>query len=216
MANHYPNLNSDRALIWRIVHLENLAWILQHGLHCMNSTVRDPHFVTIGNSELIGRRSTRVVPIAPGGCLSDYVPFYFTPFSPMMYNIYTGRGGVPKRLNQDICILVSSVHRIREVGLEFVFTDRHAYTAMAQYYNQIDDLFHIDWPLLQARNFARNADDPEQIERYQAETLVHQSVPVHCLLGVVCYTEAIKVQLDTQIRAQGLQLAVHVMPQWYF
>jgi hypothetical protein len=87
---------------------------------------------------------------------------------------------------------------------------------MAQYYNQIDELFHIDWPLLQARNFARNAEDPEQIERYQAETLVHQSVPVQGLLGVVCYTKAIKAQLDTQIRAQGLQLAVHVMPQWYF
>lgn len=216
MANHYPNLNPERALIWRIVHRENLAWILQHGLHCKNSPARDPNFVTIGNTELIDKRSTRAVPITPGGCLSDYVPFYFTPFSPMMYNIYTGRGGVAQRANQDICILVSSVHRIREVGLGFVFTDRHAYTAMAQYYNQIDALSHIDWPLLQARNFARSADDPEQIERYQAETLVHQHVPVTGLLGVVCYTDAIKTQLDSQIQVQGLQLAVHVMPQWYF
>lgn len=216
MVNHYPNLNPTRALIWRIVHRENLNWILHHGLHCRSSPVRDPHFVTIGNTELIDRRSTRPVPIAPGGYLSDYIPFYFTPFSPMMYNIYTGRGGVPKRPNQDICILVSSIHRILELGLRFVFTDRHAYTAMAQYYSQIDQLSQVDWPLLQARNFSRNPDDPEQIERYQAETLVHQHVPVHGLLGVVCYTDHIKAQLDAQIQAKGLQLAVHVMPQWYF
>jgi hypothetical protein len=38
--------------------------------------------------------------------LADYVPFYFTPFSPMMLNINTGRGAVPRRPNSEICILV--------------------------------------------------------------------------------------------------------------
>jgi hypothetical protein len=34
MVNHYPNLNPEKALIWRIVHRDNLPWILDNGLHC--------------------------------------------------------------------------------------------------------------------------------------------------------------------------------------
>jgi len=81
------NLNSDKALIFRIVHRDNLPWILDHGLRAKNGGKLDPNFRNIGNPDLIDKRSRRVVPIPPGGTLSDYVPFYFTPFSIMMYNI---------------------------------------------------------------------------------------------------------------------------------
>jgi hypothetical protein len=216
LANRYPNLNADKALIWRIVHRDNLPWILANGLCCKNSALQDPGYVAIGNVDLIDKRSHRVVPVTPGGVLSDYVPFYFTPFSPMLYNIHTGRGAVPRRANEEICILVSSVHRLRELGLGVVFTDRHAYPRLARYFNDPVHLAEIDWPLLQARNFSRNPDDPEQIERYQAETLVHQQVPVAGLLGIICYTQVVKAGLDAQIAVLGLTLEVHVMPQWYF
>jgi hypothetical protein len=33
MANHYPNLNPQKALIWRIVHRDNLPWILDNRWH---------------------------------------------------------------------------------------------------------------------------------------------------------------------------------------
>ena len=216
MANHYPNLNPEKALIWRIVHRNNLLWILDNGLHCKNSPVQDPKYMAIGNAELIDRRSHRLVPVAPGGALSDYVPFYFTPFSPMMYNIHTGRGEVAQRNNEDICILVSNLHRVQQLGLSFAFTDRHAYPPLSRYFNSIHSLNEIDWPLLQARNFKRNPDDPEQIERYQAEALVHKHLPVAGLVGIICYTNAVKNTLDQHIHAKGLNLDVRVMPQWYF
>lgn len=216
MANHYPNLNPKKALIWRIVHRDNLSWILSNGLHCKNSVVQDPGYVVIGNTDLIDRRSHRTVPVVPGGVLSDYVPFYFTPFSPMLYNIYTGRGEVPRRANEEICMLVSSIHKVSALRLDFVFTDRHAYPPLARYFNDTARLNEIDWPLLQARNFKRNPDDPEQIERYQAEALVHRHVPMSGLIGIICYTNAVKADLDAQILAHGLQLDVRIMPQWYF
>lgn len=37
MANHYPSLNQEKALIWRIIHRDNLRWILDNGLHCANA-----------------------------------------------------------------------------------------------------------------------------------------------------------------------------------
>ena len=126
MANQYSNLNAQKALIWRIVHRDNLPWILDNGVHCRNSATQAPNYVNIGNEELIDKRAHRVVPVGPGGTLSDYVPFYFTPFSPMMYNIKTGYGGIRKRSNEEIIILVSSLHRVHQMGVRFVFTDRHA------------------------------------------------------------------------------------------
>lgn len=216
MANHYPKLNPERALIWRIVHRDNLPWILDNGLHCANSPTQAPNYVAIGNADLIDRRKHRKVPIAPGGTLADYVPFYFTPFSPMMYNIYTGRGEVPKRSNEEICILVSSLPRLKAKGVQFVFTDRHAYPVLARYFNKIEHLSEIDWPLLQARNFMRNPDDPEQIERYQAEALVHGHLPIEALVGVVCYTDAVKVMLEKQVKSRGLVLDVKTIRGWYF
>ena len=101
------NLNPEKALIFRIVHVANVPWILEHGgLHCRNSPEQDPDYVNIGSVELIEKRSRRVVPIPPGGTLSDYVPFYFTPFSMMMYKIKTGHGGITQRKNRDIVIFV--------------------------------------------------------------------------------------------------------------
>ena len=216
MPNHYPNLNPEKALIWRITHRKNLPWILANGLHAGNSGPRSPGWVTIGNEDLISRRAHRKVPLPPGGVLNDYVPFYFTPFSPMMYNIHTGRGGVARVANPDIVILVSSLHRVVELGLPFVFTDRHAYPVTANYYRDLEDLTAIDWPLLQTRNFQRDPDDPEKVERYQAEALIHGQMPIEALLGVVCYTSEIQRELQEQAERLGAELAIRCLSAWYF
>src|SRR5258708_7449595 len=117
-------LTRDNALIFRIVHRDNVPWILDHGLHCKNSNARDLNYVDIGNLDLISRRAAHPVALDPGGTLSDYVPFYFTPFSPMMYNIKTGWGDIRKRENEEIVILASSLHVLGKTAVRFLFTDR--------------------------------------------------------------------------------------------
>lgn len=216
MANHYPSLNPDKALIWRIVHRDNLPWILDCGLHCGNSNARAPNWVSIGNPELIDKRATHPVPLPPGGFLNDYVPFYFTPFSVMMKNIHSGRSGIKHRPNEEIVILVSSLHRVDQLGLPYLFTDSHAYYRWANFYRDLADLDKIDWPLLQQRNFKRNPDDPAQFERYQAEALIHQHLPINALLGIVCYTEQLKSNIEQQVQARGLALQVYARTEWYF
>lgn len=213
---HYPDLNPQKALLWRIVHRDGLPWILDNGVHSRNSQMQDPHYVNIGNAELIDKRAHRVVPIGPRGTLSDYVPFYFTPFSPMMYNIKTGYGGITRRSNEEIVILVSSLHRVRELGLRFVFTDRHAYPLLAQYFDDLDHLSKIEWQLLQRRDFQRDPDDPEKVERYQAEGLVHDHLPIAGLLGLVCYNKEMKQEIEGLVAQRGLALKVHALPGWYF
>ena len=87
-------LTPERSLIFRLTHVDNLPWILANGLHCQTFNVRDPNFVEIGNPDLIERRPAKRIPIAPGETLAHYVPFYFTPCSPMLYNIRTGWNNV--------------------------------------------------------------------------------------------------------------------------
>ena len=216
MANNYQNLNAEKALIWRIVHRDNLPWILDNGVHCPNSRTQNPHYVSIGNAELIDRRAYRAVPISPGGTLSDYVPFYFTPFSPMMYSIKTGHGGIRKRDNEEIVILVSSLRRVQELGLPFVFTDRHAYTQLSRFFDNLANLADIDWQLIQRRDFKRDPDDLEKVERYQAEALVHRLLPIAALLGVVCYNNDTGKTIQRAVENRGLQLDVRAIPGWYF
>jgi len=215
MANHYPSLNPEKALIWRIVHRDNLAWILDNGLHCANSGVLSPDYVNIGNVDLIDKRRHRVVPIAPGGTLADYVPFYFTPFSVMMKNIHSG-WGVPQRRNEEIVILVSSLPHIQQLGLPFVFTNAHAYPDWTNYYSDLAQLGEIDWGLLQRRDFKRDADDPRKMERYQAEALIHRHLPVQGILGIVCYTDPLKQSIEQAIQARNLTLQVYARTGWYF
>jgi hypothetical protein len=211
------NLNQEKALIFRIVHLANVPWILDHdGLYCRNAPDQDPNYVNIGNTELIDKRARRQVPILPGGTLSDYVPFYFTPFSIMMFNIKTGYGGITKREDRDIVIFVSSIHRLRELGLRFVFTNQHAYPVDTEYFSDPNDLQRIDWPLLQSRNFKTDDADPGKQVRYQAEALVHRRVPLAALIGMGCHTAAVKQHLDSLLAARGQEFDVKATPTWYF
>lgn len=209
-------LNAQDARIFRIAHVRNVPWMLDHGLVCRSSALADPNFITIGMPDLIDRRKTHPVPIAPGGTLSDYVPFYFTPASIMLLNIKSGRNGVVQRPNSEIAILVSSLPRLQQAGVPFVFTNGHAYMTETDYFSDVADLNKIDWGILQRRDFKRDPDDPGKMGRYQAEALAHKSVPVGALLGIACYDKSAKAMLDRELAQRNIALQVAVMPNFYF
>ena len=84
-----------------------------------------------------------------------------------------------------------------------MFTDSHAYYQWANFYADLGDLGRIDWPLLQRRDFKRDAEDLSKLERYQAEALIHQHCPIEALLGVVCYNEEIKNRVEQCMNRVG-------------
>lgn len=211
------DLNPEKALIFRIEHVDNLAWNLeQAALHCRSSAEVNPSYVNIGNPDLIDRRSHHSVPIAPYGMLSDYVPFYFTPFSQMMFNIVTGYGGIAKRSKSEIAIWVSSISKIEELGLQFVFTNQHAYAAGTEFYSDRRRLDQIDWTILQNRDFRKDDSDPGKGLRYQAEALVYQRVPISAILGICCFSDETKVVVQTMMNDSSCELPIHTKPGMYF
>jgi hypothetical protein len=167
-------------------------------------------------ADLIEKRRTRRVEIQPGGTLADYVPFYFTPFSIMMYNIKTGYNGMIKRENNEIAVIVSSLPKLHQLSVPFLFTDGHAYAVETNYFNDLADLERVDWALLRSRSFSRDPEDPGRQARYQAEALVHRHVPVEALLGIGCFDEQVKSSIDGAADECGIKLRARVTRNFYF
>lgn len=212
----YDFLNAKYALIWRITHCDNLPWLIQNGLHCANTAVPCNDWLTIGNKELIAKRSSKAVPIRSGGVLNDYVPFYFTPFSPMFYNIHTGHNGIAKVKNENIVILVASLLDLEAHQIDFVYTDKHAYSVFANFYTDLNDLSEIDWTILQERDFKRDSNDLQKVERYQAEALIYQNLPINQLTAIVCYSESVKQKIEHWLALEEISLTVVVRKEWFF
>lgn len=213
------SLTPDKALIFRITHRDNVPWILDNGLWSVGSGREDPEFVPIGNPSLIEGRHHREIPIPPHGVLSDYIPFYFTPYSPMLLNIVTGHS-MPRRPRDELVVLVSSLYDARDAGCAFVFADRHAYLqylTTENFSNSLDDLADmVPWDLLRTRDFGHDPEQPDKKERYQAEALIHQHLPVSTLKGLVAYNEAVAEALRRQVSDRGLEMPVYARPGWFF
>ncbi|OYV41641.1 MAG: hypothetical protein B7Z81_00690 [Acidocella sp. 20-61-6] len=210
-------LTPQRGLLFRITHADNLPWLLANGLHAANGGKIDPNFIAIGNPDLISNRARRLVPISPGGTLADYVPFYFTPKTPMLLNIKSGYSGITQRENNEIVILVSSCEAMLKNGVPMLFTDRHAYTATAKWSANPDDLAEmIDWDILCRHDFARDDSYPDKMERYQAEALAYRHIPPAALLGIGFAGSACKARVEAQVHAAGLSVKAVHRPGWYF
>jgi hypothetical protein len=209
-------LSSAKAVIFRITHIDNVEWDLEHGLQCRNSRDVNPSFREIGNVDLIAKRKNRVVPIPPGGTLSDYIPFYFTSRSPMLYNIKTGYNGIPKVPMEEIVIYAASLRQIAADGFGFVYTDRHAKLELAEFSSDLNDLNRIDWPILERSDFKHDPLDPGKMERYQAEALIHHELPCGSLGAIVCRNAAAQDHVDRLAVEHGIAIQTHVKPGMYF
>lgn len=74
----------------------------------------------------------------------------------------------------------------------------------------------IDWPILQRRDFKRDERDPEKVERYQAEALVHRHVPIGAVSHIVCARSAEADSLVAEVRRRNLSIQVACKPGWFF
>lgn len=210
---HKDLLNPEKALIFRICHKGNLGKVFDDGGCLCRNGADNSKYVEIGNQELIAKRKERLVPCGPGGTPGDYVPFYFTPFSPMLYNIKTGFNGIPKKPIEEIVILVSSIHHLKKEGIPFVFTDRHAYLKLAQFSDDLTDLNWIIWPVLQVKNFKK--DDVDKFEKYQAEALVHKKLPLNGLMGIACYNDAVNTEVQQLCDSKGHKVHIVTRRDWF-
>lgn len=74
--------------IYHVTHGKNLELIIAAGELRASATAET--LVDIADAKIKGGRETRMVTCGPGGCVGDYVPFYFAPRSPMLFRIQAG------------------------------------------------------------------------------------------------------------------------------
>ncbi len=203
-------------LVFRLTHNRNLKFTLENGLFCRNSEGCDPDYYNIGHKNLIDKRGSRVVPVEPGGVLNDYVPFYFAPRSPMLYSIHTGFVQGFTGSQRDIIYLVSSVQKVKESEIPFVFTDGHAYELISNFYNKEKDLKNIDWQIMGETYWNNTADDNDRKRRRMAEFLVYQFVPITCIFAIVVFDDRMESAVNKIQRKCNTNIKTIVKRNWYY
>jgi hypothetical protein len=204
--------------VYHITSLEHLTSMVTHGL-LSDSQAQERGLiqVEIGNVDIKARRARRVVPMAPGGVVADYAPFYFAPRSPMLFAIE--RGNVPTYQHgcDEIVYLVSSTQTLREHGLTVLGTDRNATKDYAEFTASDDRLTVIvDWELMKAHMWNNTPEAPDRMERRQAESLVHGQVPWSAMMGVAAKSEDVKTRVEAMLSRLGQSTPVAVRADWYF
>ncbi len=209
---------ADQTYLYHITHLRNLPSMISHGALCCNATTNQQHLtqVAIGYQDLKSRRARRTVPVGPGGMLSDYVPWYFAPRSPMLYVIH--KGSVPgyNEGQEPIVHLVTSIERIHAAGLEFVFTDGHAYVQFSEFFTDLADLSKVDFEIMKQTYWNDTQDDNDRERRRNAEFLVHKELPWSLVGAIGVRSHNVAEQLAPLLPSNAPQPPVLVRPQWYY
>jgi hypothetical protein len=201
--------------LYRITNRENLAHILRYGICNKNHPDANPDFVSIGNPEIIATRNDHEVKIEGYGKIGDYVPFYFSPKSIMLYNILTGYG-VKKIKPEEIIFLITDIESAVNCKQLYFFSDGQANTRISQHYNDLKDLDKIDWEVVQSGDFSKSIKDNDRTRRYQAEFLIYKKVPVNCIKAIVVYNESCATFVKKKLALTGLIIQVHIKRPFYF
>lgn len=202
--------------VFRIVHIDNMEYLMRHGMFTRDNGNADPNYINIGDPELIINRSVYRVKIdPPNGLLGEYVPFYFGPLSPMLLRIRDGYG-VTKRPQEDIIYVVCKVKDVISKCKNWCFTDGHAKKEITEFYNHTDDFYKIDWNMVNERYWRDNEDDFDRMRRKQAEFLVKDHVPVSCIGAIVVYNNKAKGVVENIMDDLGLTIPIRVNRNFYY
>jgi hypothetical protein len=211
------SVNVDDLWVFRIIPIQNLEADLRKGLYSKNSAPEDPTRVIMGNKEIIGERDNRIVKCYPGTVVNDYVPFYFSVRTPMLFNIKTGQG-VPRMDQKDIVYLCFKMTDLTSLTKPWCFTDGNAAKRITKFYNDLKHINKVDWVSINSEDFRHvNSDgDEDRIRKKHAEFLVQDKVPRNKIKGIVVLNNQVKAQAEAIVAKCNLEIEVKVKSKFYF
>jgi len=203
--------------LYRIIHIDNLPFIVTRGeISCPSHLRADPDYIGIGDNSLIEHRRIMPIPLEPGGTLNDYIAFYFTRRSPMLYNIKNGFQNVTKRGQNEIIYLITSFEKIVESGKPYIIYDGHAYHRMSRPFNTDEGLSYIDWKVISSNSWYDTEADPDRKRRKQAELLVYESLAFSMILGIATFSETACDKVKIILEDINKSIKVFVRKEWYY
>lgn len=205
--------------IYHITHMSNLPGILAaNGLWCDRLRAQNCGVIVgIAHQHIKDRRAERKVPCAARGTLSDYVPFYFAPRSPMLYTVHQGNVNGYAEGQRPIVHLVSSVEQAIALGKPWCFTDGHADMAFSSFSDDYGDLDgKVDWSVMSLQFWNDTDMQPDRKRRRQAEFLAHQSFPWTAIAEIGVVDDGIRSQMETALAGSDHRPPVVVHKDWYY
>lgn len=207
--------------IYHIVHWDRLASIAGDEALLCDSIVMNTgrgQGTTIGMSSIKQRRLRLQMPIHPGTCVGEYVPFYFCPRSVMLYIIYMAnhselsyRGG-----QEPIVHLESDLYEVIDwaeaSGHWWAFSLSNAAASYTQFRSDLDRLDEINWAAVSANDWSRS----EVKEAKQAEFLVHHDFPWHLVSRIGVISNQIGNRVATAIGRAAHKPTIEVIRSWYY
>ena len=197
---------------FRLTHIDNIQYIMTKGLVRASSPLRDENYVSIGDVQVIQVRKDRKY---QGYQLSDFMPFYFGPRSPMLYVIQNGYNGVRKVSPENLIYCVVRIDDIINNNVDCFFTDGHALSSLTCYYHKsrLVELNNIVKYADVYSSFWNDEEDPDLKRRKEAELLIYEDIPAQYIRGIVVYNEVAREHLISIGVAAEL---IVVKPGYYF
>lgn len=203
--------------IYHIVHVDNLASIVADGELWPDAVmVKRLGAAVIGNNEIKADRLRLPVSCHLGTHVGDYVPFYFCPRSVMLYVI--SRGNHPNVAYRDgqgpVVHLVADMYEVIEwasqVKRKWAFTDINAANRAADFYSDLNELSHLEWDAIAARQWASCRDHK------MAEFLLHKGFPWELVRGIGVHSENIGRRAIAAFGDAKHRPPVKVKQEWYY
>lgn len=207
-----PHFGDRIVYAYRMTHIDNIPYILNKGFVLPYSDEASSNYVNIGDKNVIAKRKERNV---QGYILSEFIPFYFGPRSPMLYVLQCGGNGVKIQSPENIVYCVVKISDLINQNVDCMFTDGHALDVLSTYfpaielpninkYISIDDVYEKFW--------RDEESDIDLKRRKEAELLVRGSLPPTLIAGLIVFNEETK----RRLLGQGVTKKIMVYPTFYF
>jgi hypothetical protein len=200
--------------IYRIVHIEDLAKLLEWGCDWSPNAqkIRGLEKRGVVHFDIMAKREQTLVYAGPGGCVADYVAVYFGPLSPMLYAIMNGK--VERCQDQrEMVYLVTDAEAVELAGLGFVFTDGHAIMRYVFQFNSLGDLQKLPWDVIHAKYWNNFADGRC---RRQSEFLVKDRFPLELVREIGVMDGATRQRVEDLVAPTMFKPLIQVRREWYF
>jgi len=203
----------NKVYLYRMVHIENISHLLQFGITHWNSVNKNSNYIPIGDNSLINSRNfTR---LSNNEILGNYIPFYFGSRMPMLLVIQKGYNEVPITEPEKIVYCISTVQKIMDLQLDFIFTDGHAVDKTSTIYglNDVHSILNIvDFDAIKAKYWKKETD-LDLKRRKEVEFLVKTDIPPKGISGYVVYSQTAKdILIELNIDADKIV----IRPTFYF
>lgn len=212
-------MNSEPVKIYRIMDLRDLPSVIElGGIHSKSEVERRRiAFHNLAHNSIQSSRTRRQVNAQPGGIVSDYVPFYFCPRSPMLLTIHRGNVDSCSSKQKQIIHLVSTVDAVVDSGRRYVFTNQNASLADTKFSNDVRDMaVFLHWDYINARYWESTDEHPDRMRRKMAEFLVHHFFPWNLVMQIGVHDKSVKADVYSLIENGSHRPLVLSKPSWYY